>query len=73
MKLETLSQAIEYTYSVNGKNKSRIMENVKETATPESLVQVGTALTTLMGKDLQAATLIKREGIDLSAAKPAGK
>lgn len=72
MNFETIGQSVQYVYATkDGKNKGRVLKNVKETATPDALVTVGQAFSTLTKNELKAVTLIKREGIDLGADTPA--
>lgn len=72
MNFETIGQSVQYVYATeDGKNKGRVLKNVKESATPENLVAVGKVFSDLTSNQLKAVTLIKREGIDLGADSPA--
>lgn len=72
MNFETIGQSVQYVYATeDGKNKGRVLKNVKESATPENLVAVGKVFSDLTSNQLKAVTLIKREGIDLGADTPA--
>ncbi|MDF7639189.1 DUF1659 domain-containing protein [Lactobacillus sp. ESL0791] len=69
MNFELIAQSIQYTFS-NAKykdgKKSRIFKNVREQSSADSLAKVGKAIAGLQDDALSEATLIQKQGIQLS-------